>query len=108
MDLGIHDKVALVTGASEGIELGICQELASNGVHLIMVARTLTKLQYAANQLSQQYAIKTLVIAGDVSDIELPKQVITQAKKVFPNIDLLVNNAGRPHTGSVLSLAESD
>ncbi|QIQ22056.1 SDR family NAD(P)-dependent oxidoreductase [Zophobihabitans entericus] len=108
MDLQLKNKVALVTGASTGIGFSICQELADNGVHLIMVARTKKTLTDAANQLSEQYGIKTLAIAGDVTDINFPTQVVSQAKHVFESIDLLVNNAGKAHAGNLFSASEED
>ncbi|HDG8096090.1 TPA: SDR family NAD(P)-dependent oxidoreductase [Klebsiella oxytoca] len=45
MDLALKDKVALVTGASAGIGFSICEEPAVNGVHLVMVARTHSRLE---------------------------------------------------------------
>ncbi|XBS69889.1 SDR family oxidoreductase [Acerihabitans sp. KWT182] len=108
MDLRLSGKIALVTGASTGIGFSICEELAANGVHLVMVARNPTRLQAAADQLAQRYGISTLPIAGDVSAVEFPHQVVQQAERVFPAIDLLVNNAGRAHTGTLLTTSEEE
>lgn len=49
-----------------------------------------------------------LPIAGDVTDPKLPSLVVEQAEKVFQRIDLLVNNAGRAHAGTLLTTSEED
>lgn len=108
MDLEIKDKVALVTGASTGIGFSICEELAANGVHLVMVARTRSRLDDAADRLAQRYGIATLPLAGDVTDADFPRQAVRQAQQRFTGIDLLVNNAGRAHTGTLLTTSDED
>lgn len=50
MDLKLTGKVALVTGARSGIGLSICEELAANGVHLVMVSRREPELILAAKK----------------------------------------------------------
>ncbi|EHQ8971416.1 SDR family NAD(P)-dependent oxidoreductase [Escherichia coli] len=108
MDLALKDKVALVTGASAGIGFSICEELAANGVHLVMVARTRSRLEETATELARRYGVTTLPVAGDVSDANFPRQTVRQAEQYFREIDLLVNNAGRAHTGTLLTTADED
>lgn len=105
MDLKLTGKVALVTGARTGIGFSICEELAENGVHLIMVARQKAQLILAAQKIADKYGVTVLPIAGDVTDPELPELVVKQAEK---RIDLLVNNAGRAHTGTLLTTSEEE
>lgn len=54
MDLKLTGKVALVTGAHTGIGFSICEELAVNGVHLVMVARREPELILAAKKISEK------------------------------------------------------
>ena len=108
MDLKLPGKVALVTGAHTGIGFSICEELAVNGVHLVMVARREPELILAAKKISEKYGVSVLPIAGDVTDPKLPSLVVEQAEKVFQRIDLLVNNAGRAHAGTLLTTSEED
>lgn len=108
MDLQISEKVALVTGASVGIGYSICEELAANGVHLVMIARRKEPLEMAAAKLNQKYGVKTLAIAGDVAFPDFPQRAVAQALEAFSSIDLLVNNAGRAHMGGVLTASEED
>ncbi|MDN4358250.1 SDR family oxidoreductase [Citrobacter portucalensis] len=108
MDLKLAGKVALVTGARTGIGFSICEELAANGVHLVMVARQKAELILAAQKIEDKYGVKALPFAGDVTDKRLPEQVVKQAEDIFQHIDLLVNNAGRAHTGTLLTTSEED
>ncbi|WP_413724030.1 SDR family NAD(P)-dependent oxidoreductase [Sodalis sp. RH16] len=108
MDLKIAGKVALVSGASTGIGFSICAELADNGVHLVMVARNAQRLLSAAQTLENKYGVKTLAIAGDVAEPAFPRAVVSEALRHFAGIDLLVNNAGRAHTGTLLTTSEED
>lgn len=108
MDLKLTGKVALVTGARTGIGFSICEELAMNGVHLVMVARREPELILAAKKISEKYGVSVLPVAGDVTDPKLPSLVVEQAEKVFQRIDLLVNNAGRAHAGTLLTTSEED
>lgn len=108
MDLKLAGKVALVTGARTGIGFGICEELAANGVHLVMVARQEQELIQAATKISDKYGVSVLPVAGDVTNIELPERIVKLAETSLKGIDLLVNNAGRAHTGTLLTTSEED
>ena len=51
MDLGLDGKVALVTGASQGIGFGIAKELAREGARVAISSRTKEKIEAAAQEL---------------------------------------------------------
>jgi short-subunit dehydrogenase len=94
------DRTALVTGASSGIDAEIARELARRGQNVTLVARTESKLQDLAAELS---AIGVLadVVAADLSDraarAALPDRVSANGKVV----SILVNNAGLSTMGAV-------
>ncbi|WP_108701438.1 SDR family NAD(P)-dependent oxidoreductase [Phytobacter sp. SCO41] len=108
MDLKLTGKVALVTGARTGIGFSICEELAANGAHLVMVSRQESALILAAKKIADKYGVSALPVAGDVTDPHLPARVVEHAETVFQGIDLLVNNAGRAHAGTLLTTSEED
>lgn len=85
---------ALVTGASSGIGLEFCRQLAAAGVNLVMVARREELLQTLAEDLSRQHQIETRVIAEDLSQPEGSALVHARTKASNITIKLLVNNAG--------------
>lgn len=61
-------KFALVTGASEGIGFEFCKVLASKGYNILLVARTVEKLQKAAGELEQAFNVETQIIACDLAE----------------------------------------
>ena len=87
-----YGEWALITGASSGIGLAFCKNLAAQGYNLILVARTQSKLESSADQLSKTFGIYTSVVTCDLSR---PDEV-SNLKEIFleKNVGLLVNNAG--------------
>jgi NAD(P)-dependent dehydrogenase (short-subunit alcohol dehydrogenase family) len=80
--------VAIVTGASSGIGLGIVQVLLDRGYRVVGTSRTITK----SKELKPSADL--VLVDGDVSKKETAVKVADAAVKDFGRIDLLVNNAG--------------
>ncbi|MEY2603638.1 MAG: hypothetical protein QOH31_1419 [Verrucomicrobiota bacterium] len=80
--------VAIVTGASSGIGLGIVQALLDRGYRVVGTSRTITK----SKELTSSADL--VLVDGDVSKKETAVKVADAAVKDFGRIDLLVNNAG--------------
>ena len=80
--------VAIVTGASSGIGLGIVQALLDRGYRVVGTSRTITK----SKELKS--SVDLVLVDGDVSKKETAIKVADAAVKHFGRIDLLVNNAG--------------
>ena len=93
MDLELKGKVALVTGASRGIGLGIARCLAAEGADLFICARTGETLNAAAAQLTQAGAEVGSAVA-DVTSPDGSRQVVDAARDRFGGFDILVNNVG--------------
>ncbi len=101
-----HQSWTLVTGASGGIGLAYCEELAKKQQPVILVARNENKLKEVSDQLRIQYGIATKVIAADLATPEGINKVIMQTKGL--EISTLINNAGKEESGNFLSLAPQD
>ena len=93
MDLELKGKVALVTGASRGIGLGIARCLAAEGADLFICARTGETLNAAAAQFTQAGAEVGSAVA-DVTSPDGSRQVVDAARDRFGGFDILVNNVG--------------
>jgi uncharacterized protein len=87
-------KVALITGASGGIGLELALVFAKRGHDLVIVARSLEKLQELAQSLQQQYNIRVRVIAADLSEMSSVKNIYQTLKQENITVEYLINNAG--------------
>ncbi|HEY0233669.1 MAG TPA: SDR family NAD(P)-dependent oxidoreductase [Afipia sp.] len=103
----LHGKVAIVTGASRGIGYAITIELARHGADLILVARDKEALEIVAREV-RTFGRKAVVVSGDLSTNEFPREVADIAAKTFSKIDILVNNAGATKRGNFLELSDAD
>lgn len=97
MDLGLKDKVAVITGGSVGIGLAIAEGLAAEGADIVMAARNEDRLKKEARRVGREYGVKTLAVACDVATAEGCDALVTATQKKFKGADILINNAG---TGS--------
>ncbi|OBZ12689.1 SDR family oxidoreductase [Bacillus sp. FJAT-26390] len=87
-------KWALITGASSGIGEQFARQLAKQGCHLVLAARSESKLESLAAELKKTYPIKTEVIRVDLSKEGAPSELYQQCRLRKVKIELLINNAG--------------
>jgi 3-oxoacyl-[acyl-carrier protein] reductase len=96
MDLGLHGKVAVVTGSSRGLGLASAQALAAEGAHVVLCARGAERLAEAAREVAASAASDAQVttVTADVSTSDGAAAVVSAAVDRFGGIDVLVNNVG--------------
>lgn len=104
MDLGLKDKVAVITGASVGIGLAVAEGLAKEGANVVMAARGEDRLKEEARRLARSYGVRTLAVACDVATAEGCDALVAATQKRFEGADILINNAG---TGSNETIQEA-
>ncbi len=85
----IKDKIAVVTGASEGIGKAIAEQLAAHGAKVVLAARNDEKIAALAHELKDALAVHTDM--ANPADIQ---NLIDRTLEVYGRIDILVNNAG--------------
>jgi 3-oxoacyl-[acyl-carrier protein] reductase len=93
MDLGLEDKVAVITGASRGIGKGIATALGLEGCKLSICARKSEDLRNSAAELKGQN-IEVLDLQLDITIGEDCSQLVTATIEKYGRIDILVNNVG--------------
>jgi NAD(P)-dependent dehydrogenase (short-subunit alcohol dehydrogenase family) len=86
-------KTAFVTGAANGIGLGICRALARHGVNIVLADIEQAQLEIARRELAT-FNVRTRAIEVDVSDAAAFERAADQAEAEFGNIHFLFNNAG--------------
>jgi NAD(P)-dependent dehydrogenase (short-subunit alcohol dehydrogenase family) len=89
----VKDKVAIVTGAGQGIGLEICRTLARAGAKVILndLDESLTK--QAAESITKEYGI-CIPVAGDSSSPEIITQLVNTCVTQFGKLDIAIANAG--------------
>ncbi len=106
MDLGLKNKVVLITGASRGMGATSARLLAAEGVKLVLAARSVDDLNKLAADLHAQHDTETLVVPADLTQEASADNVAAQAVKQFGRIDVLVNSAGASQGGLFWEIAD--
>jgi 3-oxoacyl-[acyl-carrier protein] reductase len=96
MQLGLTNKVALVSGASSGLGLAIARELNQEGASVAMVARRKDLLEREASSLTAATGHRALPAAADVTRPEEIARVVAFVEESLGPVDILVANAGGP------------
>ena len=94
MDYGLKGRVALVTGASEGIGKATATALAGEGARVAICARRPDVLEAAAEEIRVKAEGDVLVVPTDVSVAEQVEDLIRTVNQTWGGVDILVNNAG--------------
>ena len=98
---GLQDKIAIVTGASQGIGRAIALGLAQAGAHLVLAKHPegrqdeIKQVQSEIEELGR----KSLIQPTDVARVDDVRRMVEAAKEEFGRVDILVNNAGWTGTG---------
>jgi NAD(P)-dependent dehydrogenase (short-subunit alcohol dehydrogenase family) len=86
------DRVAIVTGASRGIGLGIAKQLTERGAKVCITARNVEALEEAVKELGgPDHAI---FVSGKADDAEHQDEAVARTLEAFGRVDMLVNNTG--------------
>ena len=94
MDMGLHDKVAIITGGSYGIGKAAAMSMAEEGARVVIVARRPDVLEEAAQDIRTATESMVLPVSADVSASDTAARVVKATLDNFGRIDILVNNAG--------------
>ena len=89
-------RIAIVTGAAQGIGFGIAKKLAANEIDVALIDYDQAKLSVAIEQL-KDFGSKVIGISANVSKIDEVQSAIQQVMAWGGQIDYLVNNAGIIH-----------
>lgn len=106
MDLGLHGKVAIVTGGSEGIGKAAAASMAAEGADVVIAARRADVLDAAAAEIRAVSRHRVLALPTDVMVAEQVQSLIDTTMAELGRVDILVNNAGTSAGGPFLSVSD--
>ncbi|MCK4591687.1 MAG: 3-oxoacyl-[acyl-carrier-protein] reductase [Candidatus Latescibacteria bacterium] len=90
---GLQNKIAIVTGAGQGIGQTIAVRLAQEGAEVIVSDINLQGVEQTASQIRQMVR-KSLAVKVDVANFEDVQAMVQKSTEEFGRVDILVNNAG--------------
>jgi 3-oxoacyl-[acyl-carrier protein] reductase len=98
MELGLRDRVCVVTGASRGIGRATALALAAEGATVLLVGRSAERLTEVGPE----------VLALDITAPDAAERVLSECLERFGRIDALVNNAGTSEVKTLEQLTDAD
>jgi 3-oxoacyl-[acyl-carrier protein] reductase len=110
MDLGLTDKVAIVTGSSRGLGLASARALVAEGCKVCICARGEERLAEAAVEVEAVARKPGMVLAvqADVSTPAGVERVIDRTVETFGGVDILVNNVGKAGGAELLDTSDAE
>lgn len=101
---GLRGKVALVTGSTSGIGLGIAHALAGAGADIVMNGfGDAGEIARQREELASRHGVRVAYAPADVSDAEEVARMVAQGEAELGRVDILVNNAGVQHVAPIES-----
>jgi 3-oxoacyl-[acyl-carrier protein] reductase len=106
MDLDLKNKVAIITGGTQGIGRASALRLAQEGARVVIAARGKDRLDAVAAEIRAADG-KVAAVQADVAKPADCERLVAEALKAFGRIDILVNNAGTSLTGEFESVTDA-
>ncbi|MBI5388114.1 MAG: 3-oxoacyl-ACP reductase FabG [Verrucomicrobia bacterium] len=107
MNLGLQNKVALVTGGARGLGRAICLALAEEGAG-VAVNFARTDPAELVRDLQGRFGVKAAGVRGDVSEPSDVDAIFDRTEQVLGPVDLLINNAGTWPTALVKDMTDEE
>ena len=103
MDLGLHDRVCVVTGSTAGIGLEVARQLAAEGALVAVCGRDRERTQHARESTGA-----ALAVVADLSEPGAPEHVVRHTGDALGGVDVLVNNVGFARQTGFDELSDED
>lgn len=101
MEKTLLDRIALVTGAAQGLGKAICQRLAQEGCHVAVADLNLAGAEQVAAELAAQTGRRAIAVGVDVTREDQVEAMVARVADEFGRLDILVSNAGILISGAV-------
>ena len=108
MDLGLKDKVAVITGSGRGIGKTIAEKLAREGAKIVVTDINGEMANQTAEAIAREFGVDTLAVSHDVASEESTKAMVKSIIEHLGRIDILVNNAGITRDARLMMMKQED
>jgi len=108
MDLGIKNRVALVTASSRGLGKAVAAALCREGAKVVICAREKARLLQARDAIAVETGGEVRAFPADVTNRDQIRELVRFTLDEFGSVDILVTNAGGPPSGTYDSFAPED
>ena len=108
LNLGLKNKVALVTAASKGIGKAVAELLTEEECKVAICSSNKQNLIKASNQIKELYKVEPLWLVCDINNPKEIEETVKAVKKELGDIDILINNCGGPKPGFFEDLRDED
>lgn len=100
--MSLKGKVALITGSTSGIGLGIAQTLASKGCNIIINGfGDAAAIEKERSGIENTHGVKCIFLEADISKYDSVEAMVRKAEEQMGSLDIIVNNAGIQFTSKV-------
>jgi 3-oxoacyl-[acyl-carrier protein] reductase len=108
MNTGLHNRVALVAGSSQGLGRAAAFALAAEGAHVALCARNATALEQVAAEIRSRFGVQVHQESVDVRDTAALLHFVDNVHRAFGRIDICVTNAGGPPAKAFLATTDEE
>ena len=108
MDLGLKDRVAIVTGGNRGIGYAISAGLLNEGAHVVVASLDPARNAHAIDTLKAKSNGRAIGVPTDLNDVAAVDALFKTTLKEFGRLDILVNNATNVVQGSFFAMTEDN
>src|SRR4029079_8158724 len=108
MDLGLKDRVAIVTGGNRGIGYAVSAELLKEGAHVVVASSERARNAQAIEKLKSFSNARVIGIPTNLNDVAAVERLFERTLSEFGRLDILVNNATNISQGSFFAMTEEN
>lgn len=104
----LKDKIAIITGAAQGIGRAIAIALAQQGANIVISDINAELAEKTSKEIQDIYKVASIAIAGNVSQYNDCENLVSKTLDKFSKIDILINNAGITRDNLILRMSEQE
>src|SRR5579884_328505 len=108
METGLRNRVALISGASQGLGRATAAAFAAEGAHLTLCARNEQALSQLASELRERFGVQVHYQSCDARDRTAIETFVRNSHELYGRLDVCVTNAGGPPAKQFLETTQAD